>query len=105
MSQSRHVPAKRGVKSPPRRAATSRAALVPSNDITEAVPDNAEFRRPAADPPLLGKAELARFLGISERTIERLRSSGRFPAADIQFGTRPRWRRATIEAWIQRGGR
>lgn len=47
--------------------------------------------------------EVARRLGISRRTIERLRSAGRFPKPDLTIGKMPLWRPETIHAWIERG--
>src|SRR5262249_11959665 len=45
--------------------------------------------------------------GIPRRTLERERAAGRFPAPDVVIGKRPRWKSATITAWIdsQKGGR
>jgi predicted DNA-binding transcriptional regulator AlpA len=60
----------------------------------------------AADiEPLLRMADLTRVLNCSRRVVERLRSSGRLPAPDLTIGRMPRWKPATIRAWIEGGGR
>ena len=48
--------------------------------------------------------ELAARLGISRRTIERERSAGRFPKADLKIGRMPLWKPKTIAQWIDRTG-
>ena len=62
---------------------------------------------PASDSPASTKTrialrldELATALGISRRTVERERSSGRFPKADLHIGKMPLWKPETIRAWI-----
>jgi predicted DNA-binding transcriptional regulator AlpA len=44
--------------------------------------------------------DLAVALGMSRRTIERLRSAGRFPAPDLRVGRIPLWRPETIRTWL-----
>jgi excisionase family DNA binding protein len=66
-----------------------------------------------ADPPSLASAieplitvtDLARLLVCDRRTIERLRAAGKLPPPDLKIGRLPRWKRSTIELWIERGGR
>lgn len=53
--------------------------------------------------PLLSISDLVRILNIGRRTLERMISSGEFPSADIRIGKLPRWRRATLSAWIEKG--
>ncbi len=64
--------------------------------------------RPGGIEPLLGIDELAWLLNCSRRLIERLRASGRIPPADLRIGKMPRWKRSTIDQWIDeaasRGG-
>lgn len=62
---------------------------------------------PAATPaapeglaPLLRPRAVARVLGISTRTLERLLSGGRFPAPDLRIGRATLWRPASVRAWI-----
>jgi excisionase family DNA binding protein len=50
----------------------------------------------------LTKADLARLLRVSVRTIERLRRAGRLPASVPGLG-RPRYSVAAILEWIDRG--
>jgi hypothetical protein len=60
----------------------------------------------AAIEPLWRMADLARVLNCSRRGVERMRAAGRLPMPDLYVGNRsPRWKPATINAWIERGGR
>lgn len=57
--------------------------------------------QPLADPSLLlTKAELARHLGITERTADALEKAGKLPKS-IRVGDRKRWSRDVIVAWIE----
>lgn len=69
----------------------------------------AVLRLPSADPApeaspslLMGRAELARELSISTRSLDRLASSGRLPMP-VRLGGAVRWRRADIAEWIEAG--
>jgi predicted DNA-binding transcriptional regulator AlpA len=42
-------------------------------------------------------------IGVSRRTVEGLRSSGRLPRPDITIGRMPLWLRETIHAWLAQG--
>lgn len=53
--------------------------------------------------PLLKLNDLPPILGACRRTIERMRSSGRFPKPDLTIGRMPRWKVSTIRTWIDRG--
>lgn len=48
--------------------------------------------------------ELAQSFGVSRRTLERAKSSGRLPKPDIYIGKIPLWRPETIQHWLDRGG-
>ena len=49
--------------------------------------------------------ELSRLLGVSRRTIERVRSAGRFPKPCKILGKRtPLWSVQTIRQWVEEGG-
>ncbi len=48
--------------------------------------------------------EVARMLGVSRRTIERLRSAGRFPQPNGTAGKAALWTRASLVAWLEAGG-
>jgi predicted DNA-binding transcriptional regulator AlpA len=50
------------------------------------------------------KADLAAAIGISERTIERELSAGRFPRPDLKVGKMPLWTPETIRRWVESGG-
>jgi predicted DNA-binding transcriptional regulator AlpA len=54
--------------------------------------------------PLLTRADLLAVLRCGTATLDRLRSAGRLPRADLYLGRSPRWRRSTIETWIAKGG-
>ena len=49
---------------------------------------------------LLPQRELAQQIGVSARTLQRMRHERRLPAP-VKLGGRPRWRRADIERWIE----
>ncbi len=51
--------------------------------------------------PLLSQADLAKILNAGLRTVERMRSAGKLPKPDLFVGKMPRWRPATIGAWIE----
>lgn len=52
---------------------------------------------------LIGVPEVAEMLGIAERTVRRLKDTGRTPKP-ITLGRRLlRWRREEIERWIDAG--
>ncbi len=51
---------------------------------------------------LLSTRELARFLGISARTIQRYDSVGRIPEP-VRFGNSTRWRLSEILNWLDAG--
>jgi predicted DNA-binding transcriptional regulator AlpA len=57
-------------------------------------------------PDLLGYAQVADLLGVSQATVRKYNSDGFMPAPDQLVLGRPFWRRATITAWQrQRPGR
>ncbi len=53
-------------------------------------------------PKLINAEELARMMGISERTLWRLLSGGRLPQP-VRIGRNTRWRLAEVTEWIERG--
>ena len=55
--------------------------------------------------PLLGIDDLAAYLNCSRRLLERLRSAKAVPPPDLHVGRMPRWKAATIHAWINSGGK
>ena len=60
-----------------------------------------EAQTPAPDPAeFLTLSDLAELLKVSRMRLWAIRRSGDFPPPDVG-GHRPRWRRATIEAWTQ----
>lgn len=59
---------------------------------------------PTVERLTLRLSEVAAALGVDRRTIERMRSAGRFPRPDLQIGRAPLWTRETLVAWIAEGG-
>jgi hypothetical protein len=59
-----------------------------------------QTNKPRVEPMTLRVDELAEALGVSRRAIERERSAGRFPAADLTIGKMPLWRVETIRNWL-----
>jgi|SRR5271157_1332229 len=60
---------------------------------------------PASIEPMLHIDDLAELLSCSRRLVERMRSAGKVPKPDFHVGRCPRWKPATIRAWIDRGGK
>ena len=54
---------------------------------------------PGTSIDLLSIADIARILGIGERSVRRWRSEGALPPA-IEIGGLLRWRREVVEVWI-----
>ena len=50
---------------------------------------------------LLKLSTIASVLDYSKRTLERKIATGDFPPADFRKGQDCRWRRETVETWIQ----
>jgi predicted DNA-binding transcriptional regulator AlpA len=45
--------------------------------------------------------EIAQMLGVSRRTIERLRSAGKFPQPDIAINRMCLWCPETLQGWMK----
>jgi excisionase family DNA binding protein len=56
----------------------------------------------SATPLLITSEEVARLMGISERTLWRLLSAGKVPVP-LRFGRNTRWRRSEVLEWIEKG--
>ncbi|HEY8666966.1 MAG TPA: helix-turn-helix domain-containing protein [Tepidisphaeraceae bacterium] len=55
----------------------------------------------SAPPMLMTVDDLADALAVGTRTVWRWVSMGTFPAPDLSIGGKlRRWRRSTVEAWI-----
>jgi hypothetical protein len=61
--------------------------------------------RPRIEPLALRPEDLEAAIGVDERTIQRWRSSGKFPKPDIKHGRTLLWRIETVRGWLERGGR
>jgi excisionase family DNA binding protein len=60
--------------------------------------------QPSSQPRLLSTTDVAEFLSISRRTLERMLSAGEFPAPDKRIGRMSRWRPETVDNWIENTG-
>lgn len=50
--------------------------------------------------PLLSLADIAAVLGVTRRSVERLRSAGTLPQPDLKIGRSLRWRPDTVREWL-----
>jgi predicted DNA-binding transcriptional regulator AlpA len=50
--------------------------------------------------PLLSQSDICRVLSCSQRSLDRLRASGRLPRPDLFIGRSPRWKAEAIRRWI-----
>jgi|GEM_PF-2979406 len=50
--------------------------------------------------PMLTLTGVKNMLSAGRRSVERLRSQGKFPKPDLHIGVSPRWRVSTINRWI-----
>ena len=58
--------------------------------------------KPAVERLALRIDEVAASLGVSRRAIERERSAGRFPQADLTIGKMPLWRPETLRSFVDK---
>jgi hypothetical protein len=49
----------------------------------------------------MDKRGLARFLGLSVRSLDRANALGLLPAPDLVVGRSPRWSTETISKWLR----
>lgn len=64
------------------------------------LPVNANGTGPAIEP-LVSPEAFAAFLSIGRRTFQTWRAVGKLPPPDLALGKTIRWRRATIDAWLE----
>ncbi len=70
---------------------------------TSAQTPAAPIPTPVAEPAmLLSKSDLARELGVSAKTIDRMDQTGKLPRS-VGIGARKRWYRPRIVEWISAG--
>jgi predicted DNA-binding transcriptional regulator AlpA len=89
-----------------RPSTASRPELTPA-EILESPSTPRGATKSSTRPPVrfgLRLDEIADAFGVSRRTIERERSTGRFPRPDLHIGKMPIWCPATIEGWIAASG-
>jgi predicted DNA-binding transcriptional regulator AlpA len=60
-------------------------------------------RKPPVERMALRIDEVADSIGMSRRAVERERSAGRFPPADLHVGKAPLWRIETIRNYLSSG--
>jgi excisionase family DNA binding protein len=53
-------------------------------------------------PQLIRAEDVARMMGVSERTLWRLLSAGKLPQP-VRIGRSTRWRLAEVRQWIEGG--
>ena len=57
--------------------------------------------------PLLTITTLAAYLAVDARTVHRMLAAGKLPGPDLRVGIgprgAPRWRRSTIDRWVESG--
>jgi hypothetical protein len=63
-----------------------------------------KHRTNGAIEPLWTRADYARFLNVALPTFERWRSRGELCPADLMLNRMPRWRRQSVEKWMERNG-
>jgi hypothetical protein len=79
--------------------------------MTRPTPLRVVAPRPGPEPtaglpePLVGIDAWVDVLCVGRRQVERLRSAGRLPAADLFVGRLPRWRPETLRDFVAKGGR
>jgi len=56
-------------------------------------------QQPAIEP-MLTMADVAVVLKVNPRTIRQWRAEGSFPSPDFERGKTIRWKRSTIDGWI-----
>ena len=83
----------------PARPNGSDAPLVP---LLERIATAVEALRDRAAPPdVLTAPDLAALLRVDVRTLRAMRRGGELPRGFL-VGRSPRWRRSTIDAWMER---
>jgi len=60
----------------------------------------ASIQKPQPIEPLMSIADIAAVLGVTRRSVERLRSSGSLPKPDLRIGRNLRWRPDTVRTWL-----
>lgn len=88
-----------------RPARPPRPAVAPPPEAPAAAPSHEKTSPGPPSDSLWGIDDVARYLAVSRRGVERLRSAGRLPKAAVQIGRLPRWKPDAIREWVSRGGR
>lgn len=62
--------------------------------------DQPEAQIQSAIEPMLTMADIASIIQTSPRTIRQWRAQGLLPTPDFEHGKTIRWKRSTIDTWI-----
>lgn len=54
--------------------------------------------------PLVSIDDVTKLLQCSRRLVDRMRAAGTMPPPDFMAGRLPRWKAATIRAWLDSDG-
>ena len=72
--------------------------------LVERLEDLERPQVPEAPPELLTARDLASYLRVSPRTVQRMAAAGELPPPVPISPGRSRWRRGDIHEWLDRGG-
>ena len=73
----------------------------PAQNCSSAEPHSTHQTEREAVSVCFNKQRLARFLGLSVRSIDRANTAGLLPCPDLICGRSPRWNPSTIEKWMR----
>jgi hypothetical protein len=79
--------------------------ICPDETIEQKAPPNGRPAAPPVERLTYRFDEVAAAIGVSRRLLERERSAGRFPTADLHIGRVPLWRISSVKDYLERGGR
>lgn len=87
---------------------TRNAAFTAGNngDSRERTTGDTKPAESVLSPLLLTRIQVASLINVRPRTFDRLVAANQFPTADIVMNAKLiRWRRSTVETWIDAGGK
>ncbi len=88
--------------STPAASATTPTAALTIEQFLQRLAERMEMG-PQPAPLLIDGKELARLLGVSPGTIERMKAAGELPAHVVLSGNCHRWNREEIRRWVEAG--
>jgi predicted DNA-binding transcriptional regulator AlpA len=93
------------------RPMRGQAPRAPASTLDTSEPSSPTTPVPQTDH-CFSKQQLAAYLGVSTRTLDRAAAMGLLPRPDLQVGRSPRWSPETVTKWLRtrpklpgRGGR